>query len=58
MERYCKAEGRPGKLIPAPHSMSTGCGMAWMGEVLDQEELKVWLQDRDIDWEMMKVLEI
>ncbi len=29
MEKYCLAEGVPGRLIPVPREIAAGCGMAW-----------------------------
>lgn len=29
MERSCKENAAPGRLIPVPKSISAGCGMAW-----------------------------
>lgn len=29
MERCCKEQSAPGRLIPVPKSISAGCGMAW-----------------------------
>ena len=29
MEKVCRQEALPGRLIPAPRSISASCGMAW-----------------------------
>ena len=29
METACRAAGLPGRLIPAPRSITAGCGMCW-----------------------------
>lgn len=29
MERACRTEDLPGRLIPVPRSISASCGMAW-----------------------------
>ena len=29
MEKICKAENVPGRLIPVPRVISAGCGLAW-----------------------------
>ena len=29
MERSCKAAGVPGRLIPVPRTITSGCGMCW-----------------------------
>lgn len=29
MEKYCTAQGIPGRLIPVPAAVSAGCGICW-----------------------------
>ena len=29
MERLCRKQGVPGRLIPVPRSVTAGCGMCW-----------------------------
>ena len=29
MEKFCLAQGLPGRLIPVPREITAGCGMAW-----------------------------
>ena len=29
MEKRCKEQGIPGRLIPVPPAITAGCGMAW-----------------------------
>lgn len=29
MEKYCKKNGLPGRLIPGPRCLTSDCGMAW-----------------------------
>lgn len=29
MEKACKEEGIPGRLIPVPRTITAGCGMCW-----------------------------
>ena len=29
MERLCREQGVPGRLIPVPRSVTAGCGMCW-----------------------------
>lgn len=36
MERYCMANGVPGRLIPVPREITAGCGMAWCAPVSDR----------------------
>lgn len=39
MERTCKAQGVPGRLIPVPRTISAGCGLAWCAELSERERL-------------------
>jgi len=56
MEKLCQSRGLPGRLIPAPRSITSDCGIAWSapweqretllsaGELPDYEGIhEVWL---------------
>ena len=38
MEQCCKAKGRPGRLIPVPIKISTGCGKTWCAQICARME--------------------
>ena len=38
MEKACKEAGAPGRLIPVPRIISSGCGLAWCAD-LDTKEI-------------------
>ena len=40
MERACRAEGLPGRLIPVPRSITAGCGMCWAAPPSAREALE------------------
>lgn len=40
MERACRAAGLPGRLIPVPRSITSGCGMCWSAPPEAQAELE------------------
>lgn len=40
MEQACKAQGLPGRLIPAPRRITAGCGMCWSAPVESRERLE------------------
>lgn len=40
MERLCRAQGLPGRLIPVPRSISASCGMAWCAQPEDRSALE------------------
>lgn len=57
MEQIAKFHEIEGKLIPVPHFMSTGCGMAWKGKPEDQEKTLQLLTDKEVEWEEVQCLE-
>ena len=53
MEKACKEEHAPGRLIPVPRVISSGCGLAWCAETSDKDRLigvleKVGLKQEEI----------
>ena len=53
MEKACKGENAPGRLIPVPRIISSGCGLAWCADVSDKDLLvgvlqKVGLKEEEI----------
>ncbi|MBQ7778608.1 MAG: DUF3343 domain-containing protein [Oscillibacter sp.] len=51
MERACKAQGVPGRLIPVPRTITAGCGMCWAApkEARTVVEELVMEQHLDVD---------
>ena len=39
-EKACKTNGVPGRLIPVPRLISSGCGLAWCAGLEDRELVK------------------
>lgn len=39
MEKACKENGTPGRVIPVPRVISAGCGLSWCAAVEDREEI-------------------
>lgn len=53
MEKACKECGAPGRLIPVPRTISSGCGLAWCASLTEKEVLaetmkSVGLQEEDM----------
>lgn len=44
MEKCCKENNVPGRLIPVPRVISAGCGMAWCTDLKDREAVQGILQ--------------
>lgn len=39
MEKACKENGAPGRLIPVPREISAGCGLSWCADPACRGEL-------------------
>ena len=53
MEKACKEANAPGRLIPVPRLISSGCGLSWCADLSERELLlevmgKVGLKEEDI----------
>lgn len=53
MEKCCKEANAPGRLIPVPRAISSGCGLAWCADLEEKDILlevmaKVGLKQEDI----------
>ena len=48
MEKVCRAEGAPGRLIPVPRCISAGCGLAWCAAPESREALRRVMQANGI----------
>ena len=53
MEKACKEQGTPGRLIPVPRTISAGCGLAWCADLSDREAVKLVMQNVGIEEEDM-----
>ena len=49
MERACKAEGVPGRLIPVPRTITAGCGMCWAAPPGSREALEKLVMREHLD---------
>ena len=49
MERACKAQGLPGRLIPVPRSVTAGCGLCWAGPPDSREALEELVMKKHLD---------
>jgi len=49
MEKACNAKSLPGRLIPVPREITSGCGMAWSAESDDRKALEQLAQSEDIE---------
>ena len=52
-ERFCQAQGLPGRIIPMPREITAGCGLVWKAPPETREEiLQAWLA-AGLDWSAM-----
>ena len=58
MEKHCKANGLPGRLIPVPREITAGCGLAWKAEPAAREALTAALDGAGILWTAAQVITI
>ncbi|MDD7769719.1 DUF3343 domain-containing protein [Suipraeoptans intestinalis] len=49
MEKLCKEEGLPGRIIPVPRSISAGCGLAWCTELEQKDVIEAGLKRAGIE---------
>ncbi|SET53121.1 DUF3343 domain-containing protein [Lacrimispora sphenoides] len=51
MESQCQKEGIPGRLIPVPRQISSGCGLSWAMPVNWDGEIEKWMEMRGLRYE-------
>ena len=49
MEKHCKAENLPGRLIPVPRSITADCGLCWMAPLEERLRLEAVVTARGLD---------
>lgn len=57
MERLCKKGAVPGRLIPVPREISSGCGLAWCSEPEEEVRLREIMEQAGIDGKQLVLLE-
>ena len=50
MEKKCGERSLPGRLIPVPRQISSGCGMAWCVPAENREEIHAMLINGEVDY--------
>lgn len=53
MEKACKEQNVPGRIIPVPRAISAGCGLAWCAELSDRELIAEMMKQSGIEEEEM-----
>ena len=50
MEKACKKENVPGRLIPVPRQISAGCGLSWLCNKEDKETIESIINNNNLDF--------
>ena len=53
MEKACKENGVPGRIIPVPRAISAGCGLSWCADLTEREQIKAMMAKARIEEEDM-----
>ena len=51
MEKACKEQNAPGRIIPVPRAISAGCGLSWCADLSDKERIAEVMQSVGIQEE-------
>lgn len=50
LEAQCLKEEIPGRLIPVPRQISSGCGLSWAMPVDWSGDMETWMRERGLHW--------
>lgn len=53
MEKACREQDAPGRLIPVPRVISAGCGLAWCAPLSEREHLGTIMKEYGIEEEAL-----
>ena len=53
MEKACKEQNAPGRIIPVPRAILAGCGLSWCADLSDKERIAEVMQSVGIQEEEM-----
>ena len=53
MENFCLENNLPGRLIPVPQEISSGCGVAWRVLVEDYDSIELMRSQMNFIWEQV-----
>lgn len=51
LEKKCREDQIPGRLIPVPRQISAGCGLAWAAPASDGALVQEYLEQQKISFE-------
>lgn len=53
MEKACRQNDVPGRIIPVPRAISAGCGLSWCAEITEKQKIKEMMVRTGIEEEAM-----
>lgn len=53
MEKACRQNDVPGRIIPVPRTISAGCGLSWCAEIAERQKIKEMMAQTGIEEEAM-----
>ena len=53
MEKACKEQNVPGRIIPVPRAISAGCGLSWCADLEYREQIVSMMKETGIEEEAM-----
>lgn len=57
-EKFCLANGLPGRIIPVPREITAGCGLSWKADPADRETLTAAFTQAGLGWDEMYIVKI
>ena len=57
-EKFCLANGLPGRIIPVPREITAGCGLSWKAAPEDRDALTKAFAEAGLGWDGMYVIKI
>lgn len=54
MEKACREQGVPGRLIPVPRALSAGCGLSWCAAVEEKAAIAKAMNQSNIEAESVQ----
>ncbi len=58
VERYCQANGLPGRIIPIPREITAGCGLAWKAAPEDRDVLSAALEREQLKYSGITIIHL
>lgn len=56
VEKYCRENNLPGRIIPVPREITAGCGLAWKALPEEEELLLRALEEGSLAWNEKYIL--